>query len=178
MNRRQFLKTSLAVTGSMLLPWPALASLAGTPRRSLSLYNTHTGEHLRKIVYWENGAYLPEQLQQINHLLRDHRTGEVKTIDPRLFDILNGLQSKTAGDAPFEIISGYRSPATNHKLQSHSRGVAKNSLHMVGQAIDIRLPGYPLGKLRKAAISMKQGGVGYYPQSNFIHLDTGRVRCW
>lgn len=178
MNRRDFLKTGLATAGTLLLPWPALATLSGTGKRSLSLYNTHTGEQLRKIVYWENGLYRRDNLQQINFLLRDHRNDEIKPIDPALLDILYGLRQKTGTSSPFEIISGYRSPASNKQLRNQSNGVAKNSLHMVGQAIDIRLPGYPLNRLRKAATSMKRGGVGYYPKSNFIHVDTGRVRYW
>lgn len=169
----------LAAAGTMLVPWPALAGLSGSnTKRCLSLYNTHTGENIKNITYWEQGTYRQESLQRINHLLRDHRTGEVKAIDPDLLDILHALHNRTHANTPFEIISGYRSPATNRKLHAHSSGVAKNSLHMAGQAIDIRLPGCSLANLRKAAASMKQGGVGYYPQSNFIHVDTGRVRYW
>ncbi|MGE4544375.1 MAG: DUF882 domain-containing protein [Pedobacter sp.] len=178
MNRRYFLKMSLAAAGTILTPWPALAKLPGATERTLSLYNTHTGEHLHQAVYWEKGSYQRETLQQINYLLRDHRTDEIKIIDPNLLDILHAMRSKIPVDAPFEIISGYRSPATNRNLQSHSSGVAKHSLHMAGQAIDIRLPGCPLAKLRKTAVSMKRGGVGYYPKSNFVHVDTGRVRYW
>ena len=178
MNRRYFLKMSLAAAGGILAPWPALAKLPGTTERALSLYNTHTGEHLHQVVYWKRGSYQRETLHQINYLLRDHRTDEVKIIDPNLLDILHAMRTKIPVDAPFEIISGYRSPATNRNLQSHSSGVAKHSLHMAGQAIDIRLPGCPLAKLRKTAASMKRGGVGYYPKSNFVHVDTGRVRYW
>lgn len=178
MNRRYFLKLSLAAAGTILAPWPALAKLPNTTERTLSLHNTHTGERLHQVVYWEKGIYQRDTLQQINYLLRDHRTDEVKTIDPNLLDILHAMRSKIPVDAPFEIISGYRSPATNRKLQGHSNGVAKHSLHMVGQAIDIRLPGCSLSKLRKTAAAMKRGGVGYYPQSNFVHVDTGRIRYW
>lgn len=160
------------------MPWPAMASLVNKDHRSLSLYNTHTGEHLRNIVYWEKGSYQHDSLQQINHLLRDHRTGETKAIDPNLLDLLHELHDRIPADTPFEIISGYRSPATNRQLQAHSRGVATKSLHMAGQAIDIRLRGYPLANLRKTATAMKRGGVGYYPRSNFVHIDTGRVRYW
>jgi uncharacterized protein YcbK (DUF882 family) len=178
MNRRHFLKLGLAAAGTMLVPWPALAKIPAPTERTLSLYNTHTGEHLHQAVYWYKGAYQRETLQQINYLLRDHRTNEVKIIDPNLLDILHTMRNKMPVDAPFEIISGYRSPATNRALQGRSNGVAKQSLHMVGQAMDIRLPGVPLAKLRKTAASIKKGGVGYYPQSNFVHVDTGRVRYW
>lgn len=178
MNRRQFLKTGLAATAGLLLPWPAMASLVNKDHRSLSLYNTHTGEHLRNIVYWEKGSYQHDSLRQINHLLRDHRTGEIKAIDPNLLDLLHELHNRIPVDTPFEIISGYRSPATNRQLQAHSKGVATKSLHMVGQAIDIRLRGCPLANLRKTAATIKRGGVGYYPRSNFVHIDTGRVRYW
>lgn len=178
MNRRQFLKFGLATAGSILLPWPAFAGLSDNKNRCLSLYNTHTGEHLRNLVYWEKGSYLEDSLKRINHLLRDHRTGEVKTIDPNLLDLISALHQRIPADSPFEIISGYRSPATNRKLRKHSKGVAKNSLHMVGRAIDIRLPGCSLVNLRKAAAALQAGGVGYYPKSNFVHVDTGRVRYW
>lgn len=178
MNRRDFLKFGLTATGSLLLPWPALARGPASDQRTLSLYNTHTGEQVRKAVYWEQGIYQQETLQQINHLLRDHRTGEVAAIDPGLFDVLYALHRKLPVDAPFEVISGYRSPATNRMLHSRSSGVAKSSLHIKGQAIDIRLPGCPLARLRKSAAALQAGGVGYYPKSNFVHVDTGRVRYW
>lgn len=145
--------------------------------RSLSMVSTHTGESL-EVRYFEGGRYIPEALTGLNRVLRDHRTGDVATIDPRLFDQLHALAS-CAGCAPhYEIISGYRSPATNAKLRQASTGVATKSLHMEGRAIDVRLPGVPLSRLRDLAISLKAGGVGYYPKSDFVHLDTGRVRTW
>ena len=111
-------------------------------------------------------------------MLRDHRSDELTAMDPSLLDLLYNLQQKTQGHGPFHVISGYRSPSTNNKLRKNSKGVAKKSLHMQGRAIDIRLPGSELKTLQHAALSLQAGGVGYYPKSNFIHLDTGRVRFW
>jgi uncharacterized protein YcbK (DUF882 family) len=114
----------------------------------------------------------------INHVMRDHRTDEVHEIDPRLMDQLSDLRSITESSAPYQIISGYRSPRTNAMLHSNSNGVASRSLHMDGRAIDIRVQGVPLTRLRDAALGMRAGGVGYYAASDFIHIDTGRVRRW
>ncbi len=149
--------------------------------RALSFVHTHTAEKLA-IQYCCDGRYAPEALAKLNHLLRDFRTGEVKPIDPKVFDLLHELSSALdADDAPFHIISGYRSPLTNNMLQKRGgthTGVASQSLHMVGKAMDIRLPDVKLKTLREAAASLKRGGVGYYPASNFVHVDTGRVRYW
>jgi uncharacterized protein YcbK (DUF882 family) len=141
------------------------------------MVSTHTGEHL-EVRYFEGGAYLPAALRRMNQVLRDHRSGDVAAIDPRLFDQMHAL-AVCAGCAPhFEIISGYRSPATNEKLQQASSGVAKRSLHMDGRAIDVRLKGLPTARLRDLALALRSGGVGYYAKSDFVHLDTGRVRAW
>jgi uncharacterized protein YcbK (DUF882 family) len=121
---------------------------------------------------------LKESLREINHLLRDHRTGDTVQMDRELLDLLYSLQHKVESKKEFQVISGYRSPKTNAMLRSKSSGVAKKSLHMQGKAIDIRLPGTSLKNLRKAAVALKSGGVGYYPNSNFVHVDTGRVRYW
>ena len=163
-----------------LNPLPAWArfSLVDTPERSLSLLNTHTGERLKQIVYWEKGTYLPDALQDINYVLRDHRTDDVHTIDPITLDLMAALTRKLDANRPFEIISGYRSPQTNALLRKSSSGVAKNSYHMKGMAVDLRLPGVSLQTLRKAALDQRMGGVGYYPQSNFVHIDSGSVRSW
>lgn len=153
---------------------PALSNL---PERSLSFYNLHTTESL-KTVYWHRGDYVPSALDEINRVLRDHRTDETHEIDPRLLDLLCDLRLRLDTRETFQIISGYRSPATNALLHANSDGVATRSLHMDGKAIDIRIPGRALSLLRKTALSIKAGGVGYYPSSNFVHVDVGRVRSW
>ena len=145
--------------------------------RVLSFNHTHTGERLA-IEYWRAGDYESEGLGAINRLMRDFRTGEVHPIDPGLLDLLHEIKSATGTGAPFEIISAYRSPRTNDALNRHSDGVAKNSLHLRGKAIDIRLADVALEDLRRAALSTRRGGVGYYAGSNFVHVDTGRVRTW
>ncbi len=145
--------------------------------RLLQFRNLHTGEKL-KTVYWADGDYLADSMREIEFILRDHRTGDKHVIDTKLLDMLHILQHKTDNRREFHVISGYRSPKTNSKLRNRSNGVAKRSMHMLGKAIDIRLPGTELKKLRLAALSMKSGGVGYYPKSNFIHVDTGRTRHW
>jgi len=180
LHRRAFLKAGLALSASLALPLPSLASLAdkGERERSLSLHNTHTGESLQSVVYWADGDYLPEALTDINHLLRDHRTNTIKPIDPKLFDLLFALGKKIDSQRPYQIISGYRSPETNRRLRQASSGVAKKSFHLAGRAADIRLPGCKLSHLRRAALNLRGGGVGYYPRSNFIHVDTGPLRNW
>ncbi len=180
MNRRQLLKTGLLVSLVCLNPLPAWArhSLYGFSERSLSLLNTHTGERLKEVVYWEQGNYIPDALNHLNHVLRDHRTNEVHSIDPMTLDLMAAISRKVDAKRPFEIISGYRSPKTNQALRGNSRGVAKNSFHMQGKAVDLRLPGVPLKVVRKAALELHMGGVGYYPKSNFVHIDSGNVRSW
>jgi uncharacterized protein YcbK (DUF882 family) len=147
------------------------------PERSLAFYNTHTGEQLRA-VYWEQGSYLEDSLGEINHILRDYRTNEIKNIDTGLLDLLFAIRNELETQQPFHVISGYRSPDTNAFLRAHSPGVAEHSLHLVGQAIDIRTPGRDLRVLHKTAVALKGGGVGYYPKSDFVHVDVGRVRYW
>ncbi len=151
--------------------------LASRGERKIQLRNLHTGEKIRA-TYWEDGKYIPETMRDVAHFLRDHRTGDKHRIDAGLMDILHDLQLRIGSRKEFHIISGYRSPKTNKMLSSRSGGVAKRSLHMRGRAIDIRLPGTNLSNLRKAALSMRAGGVGYYPQANFVHVDTGRFRTW
>lgn len=173
-SRRLLLKASLA--GSVLAVAP-LSKVWAASERSLSLYNLHTGEKISQ-PYWMQGNYLPDSLSAINKVLRDHRSGEVYPIDPGLLDLLSALQQRVNSRRQYEVISGYRSPASNAQLNANSSGVAKRSLHMLGQAIDIRLPGTQLAALHGAARDMKSGGVGLYTGSNFIHVDTGRVRYW
>jgi len=180
MNRRQLLKAGLLASLVCVAPVPAWAraGLTGPAERSLSLLNTHTGERLKEVVYWEQGLYLSDALQDINYVLRDHRTDEIHTIDPKTIDLMAAISRKVGANSPFEIISGYRSPQSNQQLRSMSRGVAKNSYHVQGKAIDMRLPGVSLKTLRKAALELRMGGVGYYPKSDFVHVDTGKVRTW
>ena len=173
-TRRRLLRASLA--GTVLAAAPFSTVWAASERR-LSLHNLHTGEHVSQ-PYWVQGSYMPESLSAINTVLRDHRSGEVYPIDPDLLDLLFAMQQHVGARQGYEVISGYRSPATNAKLQGQSDGVAKRSLHMQGRAIDIRLPGIRLATLHSAAKQIKSGGVGLYAESNFIHVDTGRVRYW
>ena len=173
-SRRLFLKTVATAAPLLFLPKVALAD---TGARALSFLHTHTAERL-KIEYFSGGQYVPGALAEVNHFLRDFRTGDVHTMDPGLLDLLHQLANTTGASRPFQVISGYRSPKTNATLRAHSEAVASGSLHMKGQAIDIRLADVPLPKLRSAALSLKKGGVGYYPSSDFVHVDTGRVRAW
>jgi uncharacterized protein YcbK (DUF882 family) len=183
LNRRSFLGYGALATAAALVPGRADAAPASAPRRPervLSFLHTHTGERL-KVAYCCDGAYQPEALSQLNHLLRDFRVNEETAIDPKLFDLLSELGGTLETDQPFHIISGYRSPRTNQMLRERGgahTGVASSSLHMVGKAIDIRIPGVKLDHLRGAAASLRLGGVGFYPSSNFVHVDTGRVRYW
>ncbi len=144
----------------------------------LQLFNTHTGERL-DIVYRRGDHYISSALAKLDYFLRDHRTGDVHHFDPRLYDILSDLTLSVGHPGgEIDIICGYRSPSTNESLRAHTTGVAKNSLHIQAEAIDLRMPGIDTLKLRKAALALHRGGVGYYPHSDFIHVDTGRVRQW
>jgi uncharacterized protein YcbK (DUF882 family) len=174
-SRRHFLRSSGAVLTGMLPGASLWAKPAAT--RSLSLVHTHTGERLSS-VYFREGAYVPAELERINYLLRDFRTGDVKAIDPAVLDILADVRTLADRDAAFEVICGYRSPQTNAMLHARSSGVAEHSLHLEGRAIDVRLPGVPSARLRDLALTMGRGGVGYYAASDFVHLDNGRVRHW
>ena len=176
MNRREFLCLGAGVTTTLIAP-AVFAKPDAPQERSLGFYNTHTDESL-KTVYWAEGKYQPEGVREINRILRDHRTGDVHSMDESLLDLLYLLQARTGRKDKFHVISGYRSPATNAKLHARSAGVAKRSYHMQGKAVDIRLPNYDLKKLHQAALALKAGGVGCYPSSNFIHVDVGPVRRW
>jgi uncharacterized protein YcbK (DUF882 family) len=143
----------------------------------VSFVHTHTGEELTA-AYWKAGRYQPDELLRVNRLLRDFRTNEVHSIDPALLDILFDLQSKADTDRPFQVISGYRSAKTNEMLRHSSDGVAQHSMHLVGRAIDIRLGAFPTRRLGELARSMGRGGVGFYRVSDFVHVDTGRIRFW
>jgi uncharacterized protein YcbK (DUF882 family) len=177
--RRSFLKAGGLALGASMIPSTLLGAIQApqSPERTLALYNLHTGETL-KTAYWMRGEYLSDALSEINHILRDLRTEEILPIDTGLLDLLHDLHNSTRSPEMFHIISGYRSPATNARLRENSHGVAGHSLHMLGKAADIRLPGYSLSSLRQAAVDLKGGGVGYYPGSDFVHVDVGRVRYW
>jgi uncharacterized protein YcbK (DUF882 family) len=156
----------------------SLAADSASQEHHLRLYHTHTGERI-DLIYRRGDRYLPEAEEQLDHFLRDHRTGDVKHYDPHVFDILSDLAAAVGHpDAEIEIICGYRTPWSNEFLRERSAGVAKNSQHMQAHAIDIRIPGVDNLTLRNAALALGRGGVGYYPRSGFVHVDTGRVRTW
>jgi uncharacterized protein YcbK (DUF882 family) len=178
-SRRRFLRHSahLAAAGSLpLISRPARAALAGP--RGLALVHTHTRETL-DLVYAVDERYDPLALGTLNRFLRDHYTGDIGSIDPGIFDLLHRVRQMLGSSAAFDVISGYRCPATNAQLRAtRGGGVATRSLHMDGRAIDVRLPGVPLADLRDAALALRVGGVGFYPREQFVHLDTGRLRSW
>ena len=174
-SRRQFLRGAVGVGLCLLVPRRSFAAPAPAAR-SLAFSNLHTGESLR-VTYREGGAYVPGALASLDRLLRDHRTGEVHPIEPALFDLLADVREATGGGT-FEVISGYRSGATNARLRQQGGGVAEQSLHLVVRALDVRLRGAETARLRRAALALRRGGVGYYPALDFVHLDTGRVRFW
>jgi uncharacterized protein YcbK (DUF882 family) len=176
-SRRGFLTMGLGAAATLLVPTPVDAAVRRMPERSLHLYNTHTGETL-KTVYWAEGQYQGKTIAQISRFLRDHRNGAIHAIDPRLLDLMASVQRKVGSKGAIHIISGYRSPASNAILASYSDGVATHSLHTEGKAVDIRLPGHSVRHVGKAAKILKVGGVGIYPESDFVHIDTGRVRTW
>jgi uncharacterized protein YcbK (DUF882 family) len=172
MNRRKFM-ANVALSA----PLAALPTLCLAAPRSLRFYHTHTGEKLDVLSY-EHGGYSPEALDAVNQLMRDHRSGEVARMDPKLLDLLHQTQFQLGSTGTFEIISAYRSPATNEMLRQRGDGVAKSSLHTQGKAIDVRLTDAATKDVRQVGLDLQLGGVGYYPKSNFVHLDTGRVRWW
>jgi uncharacterized protein YcbK (DUF882 family) len=175
-RRRTFLRhcSGALILGSGLLPFQIASA---STRREISMVNTHTSERV-KLCYYRDGKFIREACQRLNYLLRDFRSGDVHPIDPRLYDLVHAIQTEVGHRGQVEIISGYRSPATNTKLRNASSGVAKHSLHMQGQALDIRLDGVDTAKVRDAALALRAGGVGYYQKSDFVHVDTGRVRHW
>ncbi|MEQ1704648.1 MAG: DUF882 domain-containing protein [Rickettsiales bacterium] len=201
LNRRQLIGGLAAFAGLSIIPAPLLAAPPKKIKigpsikikngskpssksasksknvRFLAFDNLHTGEKT-KLVYWEKGRYVKGALAEINRVLRDHRTNEVARIDKALLDQLFILHNKLGSRAPFEVISAYRSPKTNAMLREHSGGVAQKSMHVQGKAIDIRLPDKDLVYIRNAALAMNVGGVGYYPDSKFVHVDSGKVRNW
>ncbi len=187
LGRRGFFSLSAAIAAAsastVILPSAALAAPAITGKaaaaatRTLNVVNINTGES-GKFLYWEQGRYLPETMRRIEHILRDRRTDETHEISPDLLDLIVALGRKLNSDAPFQIVSAYRSHETNDEMAATKRGVAKRSYHMEGKAVDLRLPNRGLHMVRGAALQLKAGGVGYYPRSNFVHVDVGPVRRW
>ncbi|MBV5307915.1 DUF882 domain-containing protein [Chromatium okenii] len=173
MNRRYFLGALLSVAAA-----PALAKSTFERPRQLSFHHLHSDERI-SVVYRIGDYYQRDALQRLNVFLRDYRTGDVMPIDPQLYDLLYDVKSHLGDpDARFEVVSAYRSPQTNAMLRNMSDGVARNSFHLRGQAMDVRFPDLSLRHLRDAALNLNRGGVGYYPRSDFVHLDTGSVRHW
>jgi len=175
MDRRAVLRLGFGLVTSLGVA-PAFARVSPTAR-TLAFDNVHTGERL-EATYWERGAYQPDVLAAIDRILRDHRTNEAIEMDTGLLDILHSLRATLGSRRRFEVFSGYRSPSTNAALFEEGHGVAEHSFHMAGQAIDIRVPGRSLSVLRRAALHLRRGGVGYYPQSGFVHVDVGPLRRW
>ena len=185
-SRRGFLRMgsgALASAASLSVAAPALAApaLVGLKElnaRALSFDCYYTGEQVKRIDYWVEGDYVPDALKEIDYALRDWRADEVEPIEPKLLDVLYQLGRKLETDCRYELISGYRSPKTNAILHEADPGVATNSLHMRGWAVDVSLPDRALDEVHEAALAMKMGGVGYYPDADFVHIDVGRVRRW
>jgi len=164
--------------GCLALLLVSLAVAQSPAERTIELYNTHTRETV-KVVYKRGSEFVPEALAKLDHVLIDHRSGEVHEMDPNLFDQLFDLAAAAGVEPSYEIISGYRSPESNSKLASvPGSGVSKRSLHMQGRATDVRLKGVTVEKLRDLALAAKRGGVGYYQRSQFVHIDTGSFRTW
>lgn len=178
-GRRGFLAAAVGATTLCAFPMVARAITHGAPSaRDLAMDHTHTREKI-ELTYAIGKRYVPQALADLDHFLRDHYSGLAGHMDPGLYDIMHALVVSLRARSPYQIISGYRAPQTNERLRTtRGGGVAKRSLHMDGKAVDLRIPGVPLKELRDAALDLKLGGVGYYPGSNFVHVDTGRVRFW
>lgn len=180
-SRRSFLKTTLLAAAILHIPRPVLSAVTTAPSSQkdcfLYIYNTHTGEFF-KDVYRSRGIYLPESLEMLNRILRDYRTGEVTRIDPELFDLLHAIQSGVQTKEAYHVVSAYRTRETNEYLRKIGRKVARNSLHIAGKAVDVYLPDVALSTLRKKAVQLRSGGVGYYRRNHFVHIDTGNIRYW
>ncbi len=182
MDRRRFL-TVAAGTAALAATTPALAKIVPWSQiktRELSLHNLHTGDRTNNALFWAENEYIDAGLSEMNFVVRDWRRNEVADLNPKVYDLLHELKHRVGDEITYDVISGYRSPATNEQLRGKrtNTGVAKKSLHMTGDAIDIRVPGVKLRHLRDLAWDLQLGGVGYYEKSNFIHVDVGRVRRW
>jgi uncharacterized protein YcbK (DUF882 family) len=180
-TRRHILMLAGAATAGVIaapsFPMPALAFPTAPYKRSLAFRNLRTGESL-DMVYWANGKFLPEVRPEIARVMRDGRDNQVHAIDDRLVDLMARLRGTLRSSEPIQVVCGYRSPETNEMLHETTEGVASNSLHMDGEAVDLRVIDRPLGYVHRVAVSLKVGGVGYYPHSNFVHVDVGQVRYW
>lgn len=173
-TRRQVLRMGGVVIASSVSPslgWSHHAS------RSLNLHNALTRENL-ELEYWANGEFVPEALKELNHFLRDPHNGKVTEIDPELYHLIFDIARRLEATGIINIMSGYRSPVTNDRLRRRNSAAAKGSFHVKGKAVDIRIPGYSTNAVRRVALDLKQGGVGYYPRSRYVHIDTGPVRSW
>lgn len=179
-SRRSFLKTSLLTSLGLLLPGETLASISTKklPTGRLHLYNIHTSERVSTTYRDHKGRYIPQAIKELNWLLRCHYTDQQHPIDLHTLDFLGLVSSRLGSNNEIHVISGYRSPEYNDHLLSLGRKVAKHSLHMEGRAIDIRIPGTNLSALKRAALSFRLGGVGYYPSADFVHIDSGKFRAW
>ncbi|WP_442597455.1 YcbK family protein [Parapusillimonas sp. JC17] len=177
--RRRFLTSASGAALLGAFPMVSRAISLGSPSaRELAMDHTHTREKI-ELTYAVGSRYVPQAMTDLNHFLRDHYSGLIGSMDPGLYDIMHALRMSLKARAPYQIISGYRSPHTNERLRTtRGGGVARHSLHMDGKAVDLRIPGVPLKELRDAALELKAGGVGYYPGSDFVHVDTGGVRTW
>ncbi len=178
-SRRRVLFMGLTAVAFSCIPYRSLAAVQNivAPERRLCFYNPYTGEKL-DTAYWREGRYIPEGIEGINYILRDIRTGKVKDMDRKLLDLLFALNQELGNTKPFHIISGYRTPRSNALLRKRKKGVAKNSLHIYGKAVDIHVPSYDIRDVRRAAIRLRGGGVGYYPHFNSLHIDVGSIRYW
>ena len=178
LSRRRVLGVAAVATGvAFIKPAPAISFAP----RSISLYNIHTGESLRE-VYWADGHYIRDVVRDINYILRDHHSDEVRPMNAGVLDVLSRLRDRLEVHEPMQVVCGYRSPATNHQLWLREGGVASNSYHMYGMAVDMRCEGRSLNQVHHAALSLadqcRLGGVGYYPESGFVHVDCGPQRTW
>ena len=180
-TRRNFMMlagtTAVGAIAVPSFPMPAIALPVAPYKRALACRNLRTGDKL-DIVYWADGQYLPEASREIARVLRDGRTDQVHSIDHRLVDLMARLRGTLRSSEPIQVVCGYRSPETNAMLRATTEGVARNSLHMEGEAVDLRVIDRPLRYVHRVAVSLKAGGVGYYPHSDFVHIDVGPVRYW
>ena len=178
-DRRRLLKIGAHAALYSVFPVSAIASVDRflASKRNLFLFNTHTGQEL-DVCYYAQGRYQPQALKKINYIFRDHRTDEIKPIHKDLLNLLHSISMTLEGQIRIHIVSGYRSPETNAELRKKSKDVVKNSLHVKGEAVDIRVPDCRTKKLRNFCMHLNAGGVGYYPRSDFVHVDIGPVRHW
>ena len=173
-SRRQILRMGGVIIASNVFPAPGWSHHIN---RHLKLHNALTDENL-EVEYWVNGEFVPEALKELNHFLRDPHNGKVTEIDPKLYHLIYNIANRLKAKGIINIMSGYRSPVTNDRLRRHNSAAAKGSFHVKGKAVDIRIPGYSTNAVRRVAVALGQGGVGYYPRSKYVHIDTGPVRSW